>query len=571
MDSSPLLPFSPPSSPSISAVALVGVVDHRGLPASRSSSGQWTAALFIIGVEIAERFAYWGISSNLITYLTGPLQQSTAAAAAGVNTWLGVAMMLPLAGALIADSYLGRYRTILLASLLYILGLGLLTLSAVLPSLRQPKCSIHDGNACGPNHFQIGFFYLALYLVALAQGGHKPCTQAFGADQFDENDPGESFSRSSFFNWWYCGLCLSTTVTIILLSYVQDNIGWALGFGIPFTAMGLALVLFLLGTDKYRFYQLEGESPFLRIGKSLVALVKRWMVSSPALIGSLTPTSDEGAGIDHNMFVKDEAPDGIQIEEAKGVVRLVPIWASCLIYAVVVAQSSTFFTKQGSTLNRRIGSNFLVPPAALQSFISISTFVFIPIYDQILVPVSRKFSRIPTGITQLQRIGFGMIVSLISIAISALVEARRLKTAKYYGLIDQPKSTIPMSLLWLAPQYIFYGIAEVFTVVGLQEFFYDQVPDALRSLGLALYLSIFGIGNFISSFLIAVIDEATSKSGESWFYDNLNRAHLDYFYWLLAGLSAVGLIIYLYFARSYVYKKKQNFFTRNLTSSGDIM
>lgn len=237
---------------------------------------------------------------------------------------------------------------------------------------------------------------------------------------------------------------------------------------------------------------------------------------------------------------------------------MVPIWATCVIYAVVFAQSSTFFTKQGSTLDRRIGSSFKVPPAALQSFISVSIVALVPIYDRIFVPVSRKFSGIPTGITQLQRIGIGMIFSVISMALAALVEVKRLKTAKDYGLIDQPTTAIPMSLWWLVPQYIVYGITEVFIMVGLQEFFYDQVPNSLRSLGLALYITIFGIGSFISSFLIASIDKVTRKSGDSWFSDNLNRAHLDYFYWLLAGLNLVGLILYLYFAKSYAYKKKQN-------------
>ncbi|XP_020593542.1 protein NRT1/ PTR FAMILY 5.10 [Phalaenopsis equestris] len=549
MDSSPLLSFPSPPSPS-AAVAFTGVVDFRSRPVSRSSSGRWSAAIFIIGAQIAERFAYYGISSNLITYLTGPLMLSTAAAATFVNTWSGVALMLPLAGAFVADSYLGRYRTVLFSSLLYILGIGLLTLSSILPRLRPPKCSINDGKACGPNHFQIGFFYFALYLAALGQGGHKPCTQAFGADQFDEKDPEENISRSSFFNWSYYGLCLGATVSIIILNCVQDNISWALGFGIPCIAMGLALLLFLLGTKTFRFYQVEGETPFFRIGKSLVALFKGRMVSSHLL--------SEGAGLDCTMFVKDEVADGIEMEEAMGLLQLVPIWATCLIHAVLFAQISTFFTKQGSTLDRRIGSSFQIPPAALQSFVSISVVAFIPIYDRILVPVSRNFSRIPTGITQLQRIGIGITLSIISMVIAALVEVKRLKTSKEYGLIDQPNITIPMSLWWLAPQYILYGITEVFLMVGLQEFFYDQVPNALRSLGLALYMSIFGIGSFISSFLIAAIDKATSKSGESWFCDNLNRAHLDYFYWFLAGLSFVGLIIYLYFARSYVYKKKQN-------------
>lgn len=75
---------------------------------------------------------------------------------------------------------------------------------------------------------------------------------------------------------------------------------------------------------------------------------------------------------------------------------------------------STFFVKQASTLDRRIGSKFQVPPAALQSFISLSIVTFIPIYDRILVPVSRRFTGIPAGITMLQRICTGMVFSMIS-------------------------------------------------------------------------------------------------------------------------------------------------------------
>ncbi|XP_010911895.1 protein NRT1/ PTR FAMILY 5.10 [Elaeis guineensis] len=554
MDADPLLRKS---------ATVAGAVDYRGLPVSRSSSGGWSAALFIIGVEIAERFAFYGISSNLITYLTGPLGQSTAAAAAAINTWSGVASMLPLLGAFVADSYLGRFRTIILASLLYILGLGMLTFSSALPSIRPSTCGdTMDHTACRPSPAQVAFFYSSLYLIAFAQGGHKPCVQAFGADQFDQNDPKECMDKSSFFNWWYFGLCGGTVVTLVVLSYIQDNISWGLGFGIPCIAMLFALVVFLLGTKTYRFYVLEDESPFVRIGKTLVAFARRRQAS--IRIGSQetgeTLHYNPSGGPNCSSSSKDiDSVDNVaDAHEAKAILRLFPIWATCLIYAVVFAQSSTFFTKQGSTLDRRIGSNFEVPPAALQSFISASIVAFIPIYDRILVPIVRKYSKKPAGFTMLQRIGTGMVISLISMVIAALVELKRLETAREFGLVDQPAATIPMSLWWLIPQYVLYGIADVFTMVGLQEFFYDQIPDALRSLGLALYLSIFGIGSFISSFLVSMIDKATAKSGESWFSNNLNRAHLDYFYWLLAGLSALELIIYLYLARVYVYKNKES-------------
>ncbi|KAK1300222.1 putative peptide/nitrate transporter [Acorus calamus] len=496
--------------------------DDPNRPISPTNGGGWTSAIFIIGVEIAERFAYYGISSNLISYLTGPLGESTATAAANVNAWSGVASLLPLIGAFVADSCLGRYRTIVVASLLYILGLGLLTISSVIPSNGQLK---------------VAFFFFSLYLVALAQGGHKPCVQAFGADQFDSRDPEECKSKSSFFNWWYFGVCGGTVASVSIVNYIQENINWTLGFGVPSVSMIFALVIFLLGTRTYRHSVLEDKGPFVRISQVIVASMRRQQEGFTLMAETETKISEE------------------QVEEAKGVLRLFPIWATCLIYAVVFAQSSTFFVKQGVTMDRFIGHDFEVPSSVLQSFVSISIIAFIPIYDRILVPIARKFTGIHSGLTLLQRIGIGMVLSVISMIVAALVEIKRLDTAKEFGLIDKPNLTIPMRLWWLVPQYVLFGISDVFTMVGLQEFFYDQVPDGLRSLGLALYLSILGVGNFISSFLVLLIDRITSRAGENWFSDNLNRAHLDYFYWLLVGLSVAELVIYIYFANSYIYKK----------------
>ncbi|KAJ3677980.1 hypothetical protein LUZ60_001783 [Juncus effusus] len=113
-----------------------------------------------------------------------------------------------------------------------------------------------------------------------------------------------------------------------------------------------------------------------------------------------------------------------------------------------------------------------------------------------------------------------------------------------------------MSLWWMVPVYVLFGISNVFTMIGLMEFFYDQMPDGMRSLGIALFSSTNGIGGLLSSALITIIDRITKKGGDSWFADNLNRAHLDYFYWLLAGITAFGVILFLYFAKSYVYRKR---------------
>ncbi|KAF3445413.1 hypothetical protein FNV43_RR10589 [Rhamnella rubrinervis] len=546
------------------------VVDYKGRPVLRKSSGGWRSASFVIVVEILEKLAYYGISSNLITYLTGPLGQSTATAAQNVNAWLGTALLLPLFGAFVADTFLGRYRTIVVASLLEILGLGMLTLSAMLPSLNHSlDChEMDDVKSCHPSRIHVILFFSSLYLVAVSQGGFKPCLQAFAADQFDGNNLEERKAKSSFFNWWYFGFSGGTLLAYGTVS-IQENLGWSLGFGILCIVMAVGLIVLVLGTRAYR-YSVKGdaEHPFIRIYRVFAATFGNWRTPPSEIAiedqesrGILPHESSEQFKFLNKALL---APIGLkedgkvcsaaQVEEAKAVLRLVPIWVTCLVYGIVFSQSSTLFTKQGSTMERKISSNFYVPAASLQSFITIGILLFVPIYDRIFVPIARAFTKKPSGITKLQRIGIGIFFSLLSMVVAAVVEMKRLKTAQEYDLVDRPSLTIPMSVMWLVPQYLLFGIADVFTVIGLQEFFYDQVPSELRSLGLALYLSIFGVGHFLSGFLISFIEKTTSGGGtDSWFSNNLNRAHLDYFYWLLAGLSAIQLLVYLYFAKSYIY------------------
>lgn len=255
--------------------------------------------------------------------------------------------------------------------------------------------------------------------------------------------------------------------------------------------------------------------------------------------------------------IEEESCSPSEVEEAKAVLRLVPIWSTTLIYAIVFAQVPTFFTKQGVTLERTLLPGFDIPPASLQTLTTAAIVLFSPIYDRLFVPAARAITGKPSGITMLQRIGTGIFLSVFTVVFAAFVETKRLKTAQEYGVVDEPNATVPMSIWWLVPQYMLFGISEVFTMVGLQEFFYDQVPNELRSMGLALYLSIFGVGSFISGFLISVIEKVTSKDGEdSWFANNLNKAHLNYFYWLLAALSVMGLALFTYFAKSYIYNNK---------------
>jgi solute carrier family 15 (peptide/histidine transporter), member 3/4 len=143
------------------------------------------------------------------------------------------------------------------------------------------------------------------------------------------------------------------------------------------------------------------------------------------------------------------------------VLQLLPIWTACLAYGVVFAQIMTFFNKQGRTLDRRFFGSLELPPAALQTFGPAAILLFVPIYDRVLVPALRCVTGNPSGLTPLQRVGTGMVVSLATVCVAALVEARRLETAHEYGLVDDGGATVPMSWVWLVPQYVMIGVADI--------------------------------------------------------------------------------------------------------------
>lgn len=118
-------------------------------------------------------------------------------------------------------------------------------------------------------------------------------------------------------------------------------------------------------------------------------------------------------------------------------------------------------------------------------------------------------------------------------------------------------SLVPMSIFWLLPQYALIGVADVFNSIGLLEFFYDQSPDDMQSLGTTFFTSAIGVGNFLNSLLITLIDKMTGKNGgKSWIGNNLNDSHLDYYYLFLFGLAILNMGAFVWASNVYVYKKE---------------
>ncbi|XP_020274494.1 protein NRT1/ PTR FAMILY 8.1-like [Asparagus officinalis] len=553
-----------------------GTTDLHGNPALKRNTGRWRACPYILANECCERLAYYGMSTNLVNYMKEYLNQGNTGAANNVTNWSGTCYITPLLGAFVADAYFGRYKTIASFMMVYIIGLTLLTMTSSVKGLK-PTC--HDG-VCHPTSAQSAVVFVALYLIALGTGGIKPCVSSFGADQFDESDESESKSKSSFFNWFYFSINIGALIASSVLVWIQTNVGWGWGFGIPAVVMAVAVVSFFVGTPLYR-HQKPGGSPLTRIAQVLVASFRKYGVRVPADKSQLYEVSDKESAIEgsrklehtddlkffdkaavetHNDQIKDQpSPWSLctvtQVEELKSVVRLLPIWASGIIFSTVYGQMSTMFVLQGDTLDPHMGPHFSIPAASLSIFDTISVIVWVPIYDRLIVPMARKFTGQERGFTQLTRMGIGLVISMFAMLAAGVLELVRLRIIARDNLYDT-KDYLPMSIFWQVPQYFIVGAAEVFTFIGQLEFFYDQAPDAMRSMCSALSLTTVALGNYLSSLLVTIVTNMTTKNGNlGWIPDNLNRGHLDYFYWLLAILSFINFLVYLLIAKWYTYKK----------------
>ncbi|KAJ6810976.1 protein NRT1/ PTR FAMILY 5.8-like [Iris pallida] len=520
------------------------------MDAVKRSAGLNKSCILIIVVAGVERFAYKGVASNLVTFLTNEAKMSTSSAAKSVSAWSGLTSMLPLITAVLADSYWDRYSTIAASSLVYIVGLFGLALWALLCAW-MPASSL----------------FLPLYLISIGQGGYNPSLQAFGADQLGmaddpaccrEEDETRRRKKSLFFQWWYFGICSGSLLGNSLMSYVQDNVGWGAGFAIPAIAMSLSVACFLCCAQFYEHKKHANiskgpDSSVVQSAKIFVKnIVSRKKVSLPQLEANnaaelelqekpLREDFECPEILDTNFPEVDEAPS-----VARVILRLLPIWIMLLMFAVIFQQPATFFTKQGVAMKHTVGGTFVIPPAMLQSATTISIILLMPLYDRLIIPVLLLITRSDKGINVLQRMGIGMLLSVLAMIVAALAETKRLGVAT--------RSEPRLSIFWLLPQYILLGVSDVFTVVGMQEFFYTQVPSTMRTIGVALYLSVFGVGSFLSALLISAVEMFTGtgeRDGHSWFSDDMREARLDKYYWFLALLSFVSFLMFASLCRYY--------------------
>ncbi|XWS09274.1 hypothetical protein CRYUN_Cryun40dG0071900 [Craigia yunnanensis] len=535
---------------------------------------------FILANEICDRFAASGFHSNMITYLTQELNMPLVQASNTLTNFGGTASFTPLIGALIADSFAGRFWTITVGSIIYELGLVSITISAVLPSLRPPPCPTQQ-NCQEASTFQLWILYLSLLLTSLGTGGIRPCVVTFAADQFDMDKSSSARSRKwNFFNWYYFSMGIATLTALTVVVYVQENVGWGWGLGIPTIAMVISIIAFLIGSPRYRKMK-PGGSPLIRLTQVIVAAVKKRKEIAPedpnlyyrnkgldaaiSVHGSLVHTNqykwfDKAAIVTESEATNINPPNlwrlatVHRVEELKTIIRMLPIWAAGILLVTSSSHQHSFTIQQARTMDCHLSHSFEVPPASLSIFGIVTMLCGLVLYERLFVPLARRFTGNPLGVTCLQRMGIGFVVNILATIVASFIEMKRKSVAANHNLLDDPKAIIPISVFWLVPQFCLHGIAEVFMSVGHLEFLYDQSPESMRSTAAALYWIAISMGNYIGTVLVSLVHKYTGES-RNWLPDrNLNRGRLEYYYWLVSGIQVVNLIYYIICAWLYTYK-----------------
>ncbi|BFG32695.1 hypothetical protein CerSpe_189690 [Prunus speciosa] len=548
-------------------------VKHRGIKAMP----------FVIGNETFEKLGTIGTSSNLLVYLTTVFNMKSITATTLVNVFNGTTNFATLPGAFLCDTYFGRYKTLGFASVASFLGMLILTLTAAVSKLHPPSCG-HNASCTDATPWQLAFLFSGLGLLVVGAGGIRPCNLAFGADQFNPNTESGKRGLDSFFNWYYFTFTFAMMVSVTIIVYVQSNVSWAYGLAIPAFMMLLSCILFFMGSRIYVKVKPEGSALTSAVRVTVAAHKKRRLQLPEQPWVSLfnyVPTGSINSKISHTdqFRILDKAAiitnedkinlDGStatpwklcslqEVEQVKCLLRVVPIWISTIIYYVAMVQQQTYPVFQALQSDRRLGNTgFKIPAASYIAFNMLALTIWIPIYDRLIVPALRRMTGKEGGITILQKMGFGMVLAIITMLVSAVVEEKRRSLALSHpiGIEERGGAISSMSGFWFIPQLGLIGLSEAFTVIAQVEFYYKQVPENMRSIGGSFLFVGMAMSNYFSSGLVSIVHHTSKGSSMGdWLPEDLNKGKLDYFYYVVAALEVLNLGYFIVLSRWFKYK-----------------
>ncbi|XP_046663952.1 peptide transporter family 1-like [Homalodisca vitripennis] len=346
---------------------------------------------FIISNEFCERFCYYGNRTILAIYLQQMLKYSEDDATIIYHSFVMLCYFFPIIGAIIADCFLGKFRTILYLSILYVIGN--ITLSTA-------------SNFSLPiNH--TAFSLLGLFLIAVGTGGIKPCVSSFGGDQFVV--PQQEKQLASFFSVFYfsinAGSLISTYLTpeLRVMSCFGADSCYPLAFGVPAALMITALVVFVCGKSLYTMKNPQGN-----------ILVEVSKCIGRGVWGKLFGKEKKQHWLDH----AEEKCSSELVRDTKILLELIYLFSPTILFWALYDQQGSRWTFQAVHMNGKIGS-FTIMPDQMQVVNPVLIMAFIPLFELVIYPLLAKLRLIRTSI---QKLFWGGIIAAVAFAISAYVE-----------------------------------------------------------------------------------------------------------------------------------------------------
>ncbi|XP_041057159.1 solute carrier family 15 member 2 [Carcharodon carcharias] len=358
--------------------------------------------LFVVVNEFCERFSLYGMKAVLTLYLTNFLHWDDDLSTAIFHAFTGLAYFTPVMGALIADSWLGKFKTIIILSIVYVIGHIVKSIGAI-PTVGDQKL-----------HVILSMF--GLFLIALGTGGIKPCVAAFGGDQFEEEHASE---RRNFFSFFYlsinAGSLLSTIITPMLRADVQCFGGdcYALAFGVPAALMVLALVVFISGSGLYKKLPPRGNIWGEVCSCVGFSLVNRWRHR-----GKKYPKREHWLDWAREKYPKE------LIEEIKMVTRVLFLYLPLPMFWALFDQQGSRWTLQATRMNSNFGG-FIIQPDQMQTLNAFLIVTFIPLFDMGIYPLIGKCK---INLTPLRRMTVGMVLASMAFVAAAIVEVEVQRT-----------------------------------------------------------------------------------------------------------------------------------------------
>nr|XP_017249462.1 PREDICTED: protein NRT1/ PTR FAMILY 4.5-like [Daucus carota subsp. sativus] len=539
--------------------------------------GGFRAASFVYGFVFLDNIGFIANMVSMVLYFMLQMHFNLSGASTTLTNFMGSTFLLSVIGGFISDTFISRFHTCIIFGALEVMGLALITIQARFDKLHPDPCSVQE-SSCLKGGISV-MFYGSLALLALGSGGVRGALPALGADQFDVNDPKSAKALATYFNYLILATSAGACIGVTFVVYLSMHVHWYWGFFVATVLSCTAFSFLYTGKAFYRL-QVPEDSPLVKVVQVIVVAIKNRKLPLAENSAELYETNEKESGLsvyrriphtkqfswlDKAAILRKESKQEptastgwtictvTQVEEVKIITRMIPIIFSTIIMNTCLAQLQTFSVEQGFIMNRYIGS-FQIEAPTIPVIPLLFMCILIPLYEFVFVPFARKITKHPTGITQLQRVGIGLVLSVLSMAIAGIVEVKRRKYA-----LDHPGESI--SIFWLSFQFGIFGIADMFTLVGLLEFFYREAPIKMRSLSTSFTWISLSFGYFLSTIFVTMINSVTKKvtpSKKGWLHgQDLDTNNLDLFYWFLAILSCLNFVHYLYWANWYKYKTEQ--------------